>query len=157
MSEWVKQYDPNEGRDYYWNATTGEAVWDEPDGFQEGGTNEDMEAVLRIQSAFRGAKVRGRTPGGPARLWAVASVRVLVAYAVACGCMWPCAPAVHIALQHAPLCVPRRPTPNARAVSPSSLPCLHCARGVAGIAAGAGVWRVLSSRSASKLTRRRLP
>ena len=59
MSDWVKQYDPNEGRDYYWNATTNEAVWDEPEGFVAGGTNDDMEAVLRIQSAFRGAKVRG--------------------------------------------------------------------------------------------------
>jgi len=57
MSKWVKQYDPNEGRDYYWNSETGEAVWDEPEDFGEGGKSEEMDAALRLQSLFRGSKV----------------------------------------------------------------------------------------------------
>ena len=57
--EWVEQYDPNEGRPYYWNSRTGEASWDKPDGFVEGGKSQNMAAALKIQSAFRGNKVRG--------------------------------------------------------------------------------------------------
>ena len=57
--EWVEQYDPNEGRPYYWNSRTGEASWDKPEGFVEGGKSQNMAAALKIQSAFRGNKVRG--------------------------------------------------------------------------------------------------
>ena len=57
-SEWVEQYDPTKGRPYYWNSITGEAVWEKPEGFVEGGVNENMAAALKIQSAFRGNKAR---------------------------------------------------------------------------------------------------
>ena len=56
--EWVEQYDPNEGRPYYWNGVTGEAVWEKPEGFVEGGVSQNMAAALKIQSAFRGNKAR---------------------------------------------------------------------------------------------------
>jgi len=51
--EWIKMYDPQTARDYYWNSKTAECVWEKPVEFTEGGVNNKAESAVRIQCAFR--------------------------------------------------------------------------------------------------------
>ena len=57
-ANWVKQYDPNSGKHYYYHKVTGESQWDEPTGFIPGGKSEEMEAASKMQALFRGKQSR---------------------------------------------------------------------------------------------------
>ena len=60
VGAWVKQFDPNHGRHYYWNSETDEVSWDEPADFVEGTTDARVDAITKIQAVFRGGAVRSR-------------------------------------------------------------------------------------------------
>lgn len=55
---WIKQYDPNSKKDYYYNTQTGESQWSKPKGFVEGAEDEICYAVLKIQCSFRARHAR---------------------------------------------------------------------------------------------------
>ena len=55
---WVEQYDPNSGKNYYYNTVTGISTYDKPPGFVPGGHDEESDAALKIQAQFRGNKSR---------------------------------------------------------------------------------------------------
>jgi len=55
---WVKVWDPNQGKYYYYNTETSISVWDEPAGFVEGVKSDDVNAATSIQAAFRGKQGR---------------------------------------------------------------------------------------------------
>ena len=59
INKWVEGWDPSSGHYYYYNTETHESVWDKPEEFVPGLEDEEMNAVLRIQCAFR-AKVARR-------------------------------------------------------------------------------------------------
>eukprot|EP00948_MAST-09A_sp_MAST-9A-sp1_P003634 g3634.t1 len=58
-NKWIESYDPDSGHYYYYNTITQESQWEKPIDFYGGGSCEDMTAALKLQSLFRGHKIRG--------------------------------------------------------------------------------------------------
>ena len=55
---WIEQWDPASESNYYYNTETGMSQWEKPADFVAGGHSEEMSAALKIQSLFRGNKIR---------------------------------------------------------------------------------------------------
>ena len=58
IGAWVKQFDPQANKHYYWHPDTDECVWEQPPDFVAGTSDSRVEAATKIQSAMRGASVR---------------------------------------------------------------------------------------------------
>eukprot|EP00937_MAST-01D_sp_MAST-1D-sp2_P001157 g1157.t1 len=64
---WVKQWDANSRKHYYYNVRTNITVWEQPADYIEGKQDDRLDAATAIQSRFRGNKARSDGPAAKVR------------------------------------------------------------------------------------------
>jgi hypothetical protein len=58
---WVKMYDPQISRDYYWNSKTEECVWGKPPDFAESGIGDQADSAAKTKSGTASASDSSKT------------------------------------------------------------------------------------------------